>query len=79
MPTHEPDREQRDDERPFSKPITTRAGVSDGDATNGEFLSDMEYDEGDRFYEELGAVMQGKDIEDTHTPDMTTDPENRRP
>jgi hypothetical protein len=73
-----PQRNKQMDDNQDNRRFYTDAGVSDGDAQDGgEFLSDMEYDEGDQFYEALGAIIEGKDIEDFHTPDLTTDPENQ--
>ncbi|HBY97841.1 MAG: hypothetical protein M5U01_31255 [Ardenticatenaceae bacterium] len=77
MPARETDRDaadenQKQEESPFP-PIFTIAGESDGEVGDGEFMSDMEYDEGDEFYEELGALVEGQEEEDLHTPDLTTD------
>lgn len=79
MPKHENEKDtsrgNHEQEEQGFPPIFTRAGESDGEVGDGEFLSDREYDEGDEFYEELGALIEGKDVEDQHTPDLTTDEE----
>lgn len=60
-----------------TRPIHTRAGTSDGIVGNGEKMTgrageDVQEEASD-FYEEIGAIIQGKDVEDLHTPDMEGD------
>ncbi len=62
------------DEEP--RPITTRMGVSDGIVGNeGEQTltgqgTEEDQEQASDFYEEIGAVIQGKSGEDVHGPDM---------
>lgn len=63
-----------------AKPIHTRAGTSDGEVGNGESLTGKagpdDQAEATDFYEEIGAMIQGKESDEIHEPSMEEDEEN---
>lgn len=60
-----------------TREIHTRAGTSDGIVGNGEKMTGKAgpevQEEASRGYEAMGAIMQGKDIEDFHEPTLEED------
>ncbi len=76
MTTHDyhDTREEREEYEEKTKPIVTEAGVSNGIVGDGEMVSgrgtEEDQEEASAFYAEIGAVIQGKEGEDIHHPDM---------